>query len=135
MSGNYIILHAADTSGKADELQMDLLFEGFATITISEVLLQGPLNIPELIESELGVIIVLSDDLLKDIVCLTMAKQAMRVQKGTVIVFDKISAPEWAGQPFKLVPGVLYEVDWEFFLTKLRSVERISRLGEEDIPE
>ena len=126
----FIILHAPDATEVADMLQLQLIEEGLDLITFSEILLEGPLDIPSLVASASGVIIILTSGLHNDTMCLTMAKHAIRAQKGLVVIFEDITTPSWSNRPFRLSSGEMYDVEWGFFLTQIHSHIRISELGE-----
>ncbi len=128
----FIILHGADATAEAEGLQLQLIEVGVPSMTFSEVLLEGPLNIAELVASSTGIIFILTNGLLNDMVCLTMSKQAIKAQKGLPVVFENFTAPSWSSRPFRLMPGDMYEVDWEFFMTQIRSYTSIALMRESD---
>ena len=37
------------------------------------------------------------------------------------LTFEDITTPAWSGRPFRLMPSDMYEVEWGFFVTQIRS--------------
>ena len=131
MPNSILILHATDATETAKQLQKMFSDERIFSLTYHEILLQGHLIIPELVAASAGVVIVLSPRLLEDSICTVIAQHALNVSKGICVLMEDTYVPEWAIKPFNLEPGEMFEVNWGFLMTKLRSLINFSELREE----